>query len=96
MVIWKSPALMILGINFGAFLALGFLFVTMLGVLEPGDTAGGVFTCAMGLGIAASDILWRRSNELPLGSLEASTLFFVIPTWVAGVACFVYGLTLFA
>jgi hypothetical protein len=46
--------------------------------------------------IAASDMLWRRSRGFPLGSLEASTACFVIPTCVAGVACFLYGLTLFA
>ena len=95
MLIWKPPALMILGANFGVFLGLGFLLVTALGLIEPGDAAGGAFFCLMGLGIAASDIVWRRSQELSLGNLEASTLFFVIPTWIAGVASFLYGLTQF-
>ena len=95
MLIWRPPALMIIGINMGVFGLLLFLFVTMMELIQPGPTAGGVYFLLTGAGIVGSDIWYRRGQELPMFSLETSTLFFVVPTWVAGGGLFIYGFTQF-
>ena len=38
-----------------------------------------------GVGIILSDVWFRREHDLSIFSLEASTFFFVIPTWAIGV-----------
>ena len=52
--------------------------------------------CAVGIGSCASDVLYRKRQELSLGNLETSTLFFVVPTWVAGIVLFFLGLSILA
>ena len=96
MLIWKPPAVLIIGANLVGFGALMFVFSTLLEVIKPGNGAGAVFFCAVGIGTIITDMLYRKRQELSLGSLETSTVFFVIPTWVAGIVLFFMGLSILA
>ncbi len=91
MFIWKPPAVLIIFGNLSVlFFGLGFLLVNMLEVMPVGDATGVVLVRLAGLGIAITDVAYQRAQNLSVVSLEASTTFFVIPSWVVGLVLLVF------
>ncbi len=86
MLVWKPPGLFIVGANMALFLVGGGFFgVHALEILPAEDSTMMALMRLTGVGIILSDIWFRRDQDLPFFSLEASTFFFVIPTWAIGV-----------
>ncbi len=91
MLVWKPPAVVIIFGNFGVLvLGLGFLLVNVLEVMPVGDSTAVLLVRLAGLGIAITDVAYRRAQNLSVMSLEASTIFFVIPSWVVGLVLLVF------
>ena len=86
MLVWKPPAFFIVGANMLLFLVGGGLFgVHVLEALPAEDSTMMALMRLTGVGIVISDIWYRRDQQIPFFSLEASRLFFVIPTWAVGI-----------
>ena len=66
------------------------LLVNLLEVMPVGDATGVPLVRLAGLGIAISDVAYRRAQSLSVMSLEASTIFFVIPSWLVGLVLLVF------
>lgn len=97
MLIWRPPAFLIIFGSFAVlFLGGGFLLVNALGVMPPGDQSGAVASWLWGVGIVLADVWYRRSQGMSLFDLAASTVFFVIPTWVVGIVVILFGTQLWS
>ena len=91
MLFWTPPAFLIIFGNLGVLLfGLGFLLVNVFEVMPVGDATGAVFVRLAGLGIAITDVAYRRAKNLSVMSLQASTIFFVIPSWVVGLVLLIF------
>ena len=86
MLVWKPPAFLIVGANMLALLVGGGLFgIHVLEALPAEDSTMMALVRLTGVGIVISDLWYRRDQQIPFFSLEASTFFFVIPTWAVGI-----------
>ncbi len=89
----RPPSVLIIG---GCFLAIflggGLLPDAEMKVLPEGYRGMAPLAWATGFAIVGLDVWFRRSNGYSLFSLKASTIFYVIPTWVVGVGFLVAGL----
>ena len=79
---WKGPALLIiiLSVIAGVLLALGIQAIFDF----SDDTMGALLIILSSIGILGGDIYYRKNNRMSMFSLKASTVFFVIPTWIIG------------
>lgn len=89
----RPPSVLIIGGCFlGIFFGGGLLLVAEMKVLPEGYRSLALLAWATGFAIVGLDVWFRRSNGISLFSLKASTIFYVIPTWVVGVVFLVAGL----
>ena len=75
MLVWNGPALL---------LTILAAIPAIIGCGLLGMEFGPGWMLVTGLGMAVLDAGFRSSTELGMFSLEASTFFFILPTWVAG------------
>lgn len=84
---YEPPAaLIIFGNMVVLFFGAGFLVVNVLELLPPGDAAAGVMVALWAVGTIATDVWYRRSSGRSLLDLERSTVYGIVPSWLAGVA----------
>lgn len=81
----------ILFANFILSILLGHVVLDAVGVLPDGDAGGMAVMRVFGLGVVLCDLGYRRSRGLTVWSLDASTFFWILPTWVFGLFCLTVG-----
>lgn len=91
MIIWKPPAFLIMAISLVISLLVGYVCKTVLEWVTTEDSARALLFIIWGITAVAGDLQWRRDNSLELFDLSASTLFFVLPTWLVGSALLIGG-----
>ena len=96
MFVYKPPAaLIIFGNMVVLFFGAGFLLVNVLEVLPPGNQAGAAMTALWAVGTIISDVLYRGAKQRALFDLEESTIFWVVPSWAAGVGLLFFAAVLY-
>jgi Ca2+/Na+ antiporter len=100
LIIWKRPSLDIIGWSIILNLLWTLVPFFIVGnIVDDKDTRdelfgaiGITYVIIVGLSIIVADIRHRRRRSIGLFSLESSTMFFLIPTWLIGAAVLGFGL----
>lgn len=89
-IIWKGPAMLI---TISAIIVSLLISVGVGELFSFSSEAGGLtMLILLGVSMAVIDIIYRKKNVMDLFDLGASTVFFIIPTWLAGSIVFLLGM----